>query len=203
MAPGGMPGMPGMAPGAAVAAQPVEDPPRQIRSLRALLVTDKGLIDSGAIDAPEYLTLNAEFSDNQGWMRLLAPLSSFRGVRDRAGASLKQVALLADTKGEFYLGSLRLVQEDAPLKADAGPDRVVKLGQEVTFSAAAQPTTTAKARYAWDFDDLVDGIQEDGLGQRTTHTFEEAGFYKVTLVVTDPEGKHLPRLDRLNVTVQE
>jgi hypothetical protein len=93
------------------------------------------------------------------------------------------------------------VQEDQPLKADAGPDRVVKKGQEVTFSAASQPGT-AKARYSWDFDDLVQGIGEDALGQRVTHAFEEPGFYKVTLTVTDPDAKRLPRVDRVNVTVQ-
>ena len=198
-----MPGMEGgMAPGGAgLGGGPVKEPERKILNLRTILVTDKGLIDSGLIPVSDFLALDPEFSDNEGWVRLVVPLADFKPVRDRTGASLQRVALLADAKGEFYVGSLRLVQEDQPLKADAGPDRVVKKAQDVTFSAASQPGT-GKARYSWDFDDLVQGIQEDALGQRVTHAFEEPGFYKVTLTVTDPDGKRLPRVDRVNVTVQ-
>jgi hypothetical protein len=211
MGEGGMMGMPGMmgpeggmAPGGmgpGMGAQQQKERPRKIANVRALMVTDKGLIDSGLIEIGDWLALDPEVSDNEGWVRLVVPLADFKPVRDRTGASLQQVALFGDTKGEFYVGSLRLVQEDQPLKADGGPDRIVKKGQEVTFSAAAQPGP-AKARYAWDFDDLVQGIGEDALGQRVTYTFEEEGFYKVTLTVTDPDGKRLPRVDRVNVTVQ-
>jgi plastocyanin len=201
---GGMPGMggmAGMAPEGAGATQEVKDPPRKIRNVRALLVTDKGLLDSGLIAVSDYLALSPELSDTEGWVRLVVPLADFKPVRERTSASLDQVALFGDAKGEFYVGAMRLVQEDQPLKADAGPDRVVKVGQEVTFSAANQ-AGTAKARYSWDFDDIVEGIAEDALGQRATYTFEEAGFYKVTLTVTDPDAKRMPRVDRVNVTVQ-
>ncbi len=210
--PGGMPGampgmegmmMPGMAPTgmAPGGLQDVKEPARKIRNLRALLVTDKGPIDSGLIEVGDFLALDPEFSDNEGWVRLVVSLGDFKPARDRAGAALQHVALFGDAKGEFYVGSLRLVQEDQPLKADAGPDRVVKKGQEVTFSAASQSGAT-KSRYSWDFDDLVQGIGEDAQGQRVDYTFDEEGFYKVTLTVTDPEGKRVPRVDRVNVTVQ-
>lgn len=209
---GGVPGMPGMMGGPEVGMAPgglaggllqeEKEVPRKIRHLRALLVTDKGLIDSGLVEVSDFLALNPELSDNQGWVRLIIPLSEFKPLQDRAESSLQHIALFGDTKGQFYVGAMRLVQEDQPLRADAGPDRVVKKGQEVTFSAASQPQG-AKARYAWDFDDLVGGIQEDALGQRVTYKFDEEGFYKVTLTVTDPDGKRLPRVDRVNVTVQE
>ncbi|HJN14892.1 MAG TPA: PKD domain-containing protein, partial [Armatimonadota bacterium] len=207
MGPGGM--MPGggmmgeggvMAPGAGGQATEKEDAPRKIANIRALLVTSEGLIDSGAIPVGEHLGMNAETSDNEGWVRVSVRLSEFAGTADKAGATLEQFALFGDQKGKYYIGAMRIVQEDEPMKADAGPDRVVRVGQSVTFNAAAQ--LAGQARYSWDFDDLVDGVAEDALGEKTSFTFEEAGFYKITLTVTDPDGNRIPQVDRINVTVQ-
>jgi len=206
MRPGGMMagGAGGMAPGglgpAGGPAQP-QQPPQKIGRLRLLLVTDKGLLDSGPISVGDEVAMNPELTTNEGWMRISVPLSRFKQGKDVGGGSLQQFALFGDQKGEFNVATVQLVQEDQPLKADAGPDRVVKKGQDVTFTAAPQPGT-GKARYAWDFDDLVQGIQEDGLGQKVTHTFDEPGYYVVTLTVTDPDGKRIPQVDRINVNVQ-
>jgi hypothetical protein len=196
--PGMMPGGPG-APGAP--GQEQQKPPERITRLRAVLVTDKGIMDSGPIDAGDAVAMNPELTTNEGWMRISVLLSRFKQSKDFAGASLQQLALFGDHKGDFNVATVQLVQENQPLKADAGPDRVVKAGQEVTFTAAAQ-AGSGKARYSWDFDDLVEGIGEDALGQKVTRTFDEAGYYVVTLTVTDPDGKRIPQVDRINVNVQ-
>ena len=197
-----MPGMEGgmMMPGMGVT-QRKEKPPRKISKLRVLLVADETVIDSGDVPVGDDLAMNPELSDEDGWIRVAVPLSQFKPMKAPKPSSLRELAVFGDTKGEFYIDSIRLVQEDQPLTADAGPDRVVRKGQEVNFNAAPQPGE-AKARYSWDFDDLVEGIEEDGLGQKTTYAFEEEGFYLVTLTVTDPNGKRIPRVDRVNVTVQ-
>jgi hypothetical protein len=186
--------MPGMG-------QKQEKPARKISKLRVLLVTEEALIDSGAVSAGEELLMNPDLSDEDGWIRVAVPLSDFRPMKTPKPSSLRELAVFGDVEGEIYIDSIRLVQEDQPLKADAGPDRVVKKGQEVSFNAAPQPGD-AKARYSWDFDDLVEGIEEDALGQKATYAFEEEGFYAVTLTVTDPDGRRIPRYDRVNVTVQ-
>jgi len=198
MMPGMEEGM--MAPGMG-AGQKKEKPPRKISKLRVLLVADEAVIDSGDVPVGDDLAMNPELSDKDGWVRVAVPLSQFKPMKAPKPGSLRELAVFGDTKGEFYIDSIRLVQEDEPLTADAGPDRVVKKAQEVNFNAAPQPGE-AKARYSWDFDDLVEGIEEDGLGQKTTYAFEEEGFYVVTLTVTDPNGKRIPQVDRVNVTVQ-
>jgi hypothetical protein len=196
-----MPGMDaGMMPGG-MAGQKKEKPPTKISQLRVLLVADDAIIDSGSVPVGDELAMNPELSDKDGWVRVAVPLSQFKPMRSPKPSSLREVAVFGDVKGEFYIDSIRLVQEDQPLKADAGPDRVVRKDQEVTFNAAPQ-AGAAKARYAWDFDELVEGIEEDALGQKASHAFEEEGFYAVTLTVTDPEGRRIPRVDRVNVTVQ-
>ncbi len=99
------------------------------------------------------------------------------------------------------MGRVQLVAEDQPLKADAGGKRVVKVGEEVTFTAAEQEGGIP-ARYSWDFDDW-DGIAEDALGRTATWKFEEAGFYVVTLTVTDPGKTKVPRIAHVHVRVTE
>jgi hypothetical protein len=174
---------------------------RPITRLRVLLVTDKGMIDSGPIAVGDEIGMNPELTDNDGWMRISVPLSRFKQSKPIEGGALRQFAMFGDEKGDFNVATVQLKQEDHPLRADAGPDRVVKRGQDVTFNAAAQPEGS-KARYSWDFDDLVEGIGEDALGQKVSHVFEDPGYYAVTLTVTDPDGQRIPQVDRIIVNVQ-
>ena len=169
-------------------------PPENITRLRVLLITDKGELDSGPIVAADYL------ETVQDWRSIVVPLSSFGGTADLRGAKITGIALFGDVKGEFFLGDLSLGEEDQPLVADAGEKMVVKANQEVTLKAKPQPGGF-NATYDWDFDDL-DGIKEEGYGPEPTWTFLTPGYYTVTLMVSDPQGKKVTRTARVHVKVE-
>ncbi|MFW6437499.1 MAG: PKD domain-containing protein [Armatimonadota bacterium] len=174
-------------------AQP--EPPAKISLLRALLVTDEGAIDSGEIDIAEY----AEIVED--WVQIVLPLDRFEGPVDISEGQIKHIALFGDVEETFWVGDVTLGYEEQPLLADAGESRTVKVDEPVTFEAAPQPEGVT-ASYVWDFDDL-DGIQEEGFNRETTWTFPQAGYYVVTLTVTDPSGAKVDRVDRVHVKVTE
>ena len=189
----GGPGMP-MTPGMVGTQQSLEQV-RSIERVRLLLIADKGTIASGDID------LTTIQPDPKGWIRVAVPISQTDKAGDITGGSIKSIAIAGDANDFFYVGQVRLLQEDQPLVADAGQNREVRLGAPVKFAAKAQPNA-GPARYAWDFDDL-NGMQEDALGQQVEHEFKDPGHYTVTLTVSDPEGAKVPRTAKLSILVTE
>ena len=189
----GMPGFPGMG-GLGGMAQ--AEPPKEIEKIRVVIVTDKGLIDCGMVK------IDKTAVDAEGWLRVVIPVSQFQGVGKVEDAKVEKVAFFGDAKGKFYIGRTWMVQEDSPLIADAGPQqRRVRVGQEVRFEGAEQPGG-GRARYTWDFDDL-DGTTEDGVGPRATWTFDQEGYYVVTLTVKDMSGSLTPKIDHVYVLAEK
>lgn len=170
-------------------------PPKKISMVRALIVTDEGAIDSGAIEIADY----AEIVDD--WVQIVLPLDRFAGPVDVSGGQIQHIALFGDVEETFWLGDVTLGYEEQPLVADAGENRTVRANQDVTFEAAPQPEGVS-ANYVWDFDHL-DGVQEEGFGRVTEWSFPSAGYYVVTLTVTDPQGRKVDRTDRVHVLVTE
>jgi hypothetical protein len=160
-----------------------------------VLLTDEGHLATGKIP----LDFNA--ADEEGWIRVLVPLDKFGLSRDAKGGRLERIALAGDAEESFWVGSMTLVVEDQPLYADAGETRKAKAGEKIRFRGADQKHPI-KARYAWDFDDLVDGVTEDDFGQEVEWDFPEAGFYAVTLTVSDPDGRRVARTDKVTVQIE-
>ena len=70
----------------------------------------------------------------------------------------------------------------------AGGDRVVRVGDTVTFDGSASSDPDGQiVSYHWDFDHR-NGMQIDASGAQVTHRFTTAGEYTVTLTVTDNHG---------------
>lgn len=189
------PGMePGMMPGEE-GRRGQEAPPPMITSIRALLVTDQGQLDSGEVDI-----LRAEDA-LEDWYTMVVPLSEFAGPGKNPEAMLEHVAFFGNVKEKFWVATVKLVVEDEPLVADAGENRKVKVDTPIKFEAKPQPGDV-NARYVWDFDDW-DGLQEDAIGQEVTWPFLEPGYYVVTLTVSDRSGDHVKRVDTVDVLVEE
>ena len=74
---------------------------------------------------------------------------------------------------------------DAPI-ADAGYDKTVHAGEKVNFDASASTASVDIIRYQWDFES--DGIW-DMEGEKTSYTYNTAGTYEVTLMITDSLGE--------------
>jgi len=187
-----MPGEPG-AMGPVTPAKPPAPPP-EVKQLRVLLVTDQGELDSGPValaDCSEVV---------EGWRRVVIPMSAFRGTKDIKSGKLEHVAVFGDLEEYFFVGQLEIGQEDQPLLADAGENKTVRANHEVTFTAKEQ-AAGVRANYTWDFDN-IDGIQEDGYGPEAKWTFVTPGYYTVTLTVTDPANRKVPRTDQVRVKVE-
>lgn len=193
MDPGMMdPGM--MEPGMGEQMAPPE-PPEKIEQLRVLIVTGEGAIDSGTIEIADYTEIVED------WVEIVLPLDSFDGPVDVSTGQIQHIAVFGDVEETFWLGDVTLGYEEQPLLADAGENMTTKVDTPTQFEAAAQPEGV-NALYVWDFDDL-DGIQEEGYGRQTTWRFLTAGYYTVTLTVTDPDGKKVKRTDQVHVRVTE
>ena len=185
-----MPGLPGMPGATAAKATP------SITAVRAVLVTDQGLIDCGLHK------IDATALDAEGWLRVIMPVDQWRGRGKVAGAKVQRVAFFGDQSGTLYIGRAWLIEEDTPLVADPGPTRRrVKINQDVRFEAAPQPSGI-RARYTWDFDDL-DGITEDAVGPSATWRFEQPGYYVVTLTVKDLSGALVPKIAHVYVLAEK
>ncbi|MCK4323465.1 MAG: PKD domain-containing protein, partial [Armatimonadetes bacterium] len=217
MMPGGMPGAgmaprPGMMPGAGMppgmaggmmmpggggfGTAAVSQPPEPIDRIRVVLVTDKGQLSSGGL----MLDPNLAFEDD--WLRLSAVLSDFARPEDLQGATLQRVVITGNHEGTIFVGDLKIIQEDTPLVAniEGATIRTVSAGQSTQFRAKPQDEGV-RASYQWDFDDL-NGLGIDGYGEEVSHQFPEAGYYVVTLRVTDPNGQLQPRMDTVKVKVE-
>ena len=93
-------------------------------------------------------------------------------VRDANGAEAS-----SDTTATITTGNL-------PPLADAGNTVKRKAGRVITFdgTGSGDPDGTI-ADFAWNF-----GDGNTGNGRTTTHVYDDAGTYLVTLTVTDDEG---------------
>ncbi len=197
--PGMMPGIGGgmmMPGGRGIGTAAVSQPPEPIDRIRVVLVTDKGQLSSGGL----LLDPNLAFEDD--WLRLSAVLSDFARPEDLQGATLQRVVITANHEGTVYVGDLKIIQEDTPLVAniEGVAIRTVSAGQSAQFSAKPQHDGV-RASYQWDFDDL-NGLGVDAYGAEVSYQFPEAGYYVVTLRVTDPNGQLQPRMDTIRVKVE-
>lgn len=72
---------------------------------------------------------------------------------------------------------------------DAGPDKTVEVGQEVTFQGSASdpsPQDQAELRYFWSFGDE----SPDVIGAASaSHTYTQTGTYEATFTVLDDSGR--------------
>jgi PKD repeat protein len=74
---------------------------------------------------------------------------------------------------------------DNPPEANAGPDKTIYLGTEITFDGTGSSDVDGSiAGYEWDFGDGT----AHGSGASPSHTYANHGVYTVTLKVTDDDG---------------
>jgi len=160
-------------------------PPKNIENVQVLLVGDTGTIATPATKVSQ------DLKDSKGWVRLDIPFSEMSWAGDTGMTQIKRIAITGDADFYFFVGAIQLIQEDQPLAAEITGPQGAKVGEEVSLRAKAQQAGI-EGRYAWDYDDL-NGITEDDLGETVTHKFTEAGYYTITLTVTDPTTNKVPR----------
>ncbi len=83
----------------------------------------------------------------------------------------------------LFILSAHPTVDESPPTAYAGEDRTVNVGQAVTFDASSSMDDVGIVSFEWD---LGDGTRKTGIS--TTHVYEKAGTYSVTLTVKDAAG---------------
>lgn len=95
----------------------------------------------------------------------------------------------SNTKNHQSDDEIEIIVNEKPI-ADAGPDQIAALDQEVSFNASKSVDPDGKiATYAWDF-----GDGQSAAGVSTTHPFTKPGIYTARLMVQDNTG-HATAID--------
>jgi PKD repeat protein len=104
-----------------------------------------------------------------------------------------------DAAGNWAADTLTVTVNDitSPV-ADAGPDRVVGVGEVLTFNGSASTDNVGIVKYGWTF---ADGGLVVLSGAKPSHTFKNPGTFLVTLNVTDAAG--LWGTDTMTVSVND
>lgn len=136
-----------------------------------------------------------------GWVRVSYPLKIIKGEHEIAEPKLERLIITGDGTEPFYVGEIRIINDNKPIQAYAGEDQFVAAKDDVMFRANVDPGA-AVVRYSWDFD-ASDGIQEDAVGEVVYHKYRKPGEYTVTLTVSDIFGLKKPATSTLKVTVYE
>jgi PKD repeat protein len=76
-----------------------------------------------------------------------------------------------------------IVLDTIPPVADAGKNRTVMAGTEVTLDGSGSTDNIGIQFYTWRF--AYAGVDHEMYGETTTFAFDEAGGYEITLTVTD------------------
>ena len=106
---------------------------------------------------------------------------------------------VTDATGNWDTDTMTVIVDSTPPVANAGPNRTVDEGTQVTLNASASTDNIGIANYTWTFQD---GTKDTILyGIAPTHTFTVPGVYVVTLTVTDMAGNR--DTDTLHVTVRD
>ena len=78
------------------------------------------------------------------------------------------------------------VRDGTKPTAEAGEDRDVPVGSEVILDASLSSDNDLIQDHSWFF--TYRGEERNIRGEKASHTFEEAGVYEITLIVTDRAG---------------
>jgi hypothetical protein len=153
--------------------------------LRIVLLTDKGemVVDAWPINA-DNLTPGA-------WKKVDVPLGAFKSVQTEPATLLKELQISADRADVFYVGQMRLLVDDSPMKLQivASPTQPI-IDQRIAFRAnvdAGASTTLI----SWDFDS-EDGLQVQAQGDTVEWIYRDPGTYIVTATATDEYGDKAP-----------
>ena len=162
--------------------------------LRVVLVTDNGSM------VADGWPLRQSIPDRESWKRIAIPLSAFKSTALAKGSQLKGLQLFSDRADIFYVGQIRLVINEQPIrvKARLTPEKP-KVDQKVTFEATVESGGTPIS-VAWDFDE-TNGIQADVSGKKVEWIYGKPGIYTVTCTASDVGGSKTPAKTTLRVIV--
>jgi len=161
--------------------------PKPIKSVRMVVVLDNGKQVDCKLPL-EYSRQNAE-----GWRTLAVPFSAIPALKGVEGR-ITEVRVFGDSVGTIYVGAIRAVDDQTPIRVANLPERTVAVNDKVTFTASAE-AGVSQLKYEWTVlkaGEKVDPLPVDAEGRTFEHKFRKAGEYEVHLTVRDVYGLKQP-----------
>jgi hypothetical protein len=161
--------------------------PKNIKSVRAVLVTT----DGKQIE----VTLPMEYSraNREGWRTLSVPLAALPALKNTSG-EIAEIRLFGDSIGTMYVGQIRTVQDDTPIRVAELPERTVAVNDTIKFTGSAE-AGVSQLKYEWTVvkaGERPDPLPVDAEGKTFEHKFRKSGEYEVILTVRDVYGRKKP-----------
>jgi hypothetical protein len=153
--------------------------------LRVVLLTDKGEMISDA------WPINTENLAPGAWKQVALPLAVFRSPQSEPATQLKGLRISADRADVFYIGQMRLLVDDTPIKLQiyVNPAQLA-VGERATFRASPE-AGAATTLISWDFDSQ-DGLQVQAQGDMVEWVYRKTGTFVVTATASDEYGGKSP-----------
>ena len=133
----------------------------------------------------------------------MADLTGVSRARRIASIPCHAAQLCADQADSFYLGRIRLLSDQTPMKVTVKvTPSITATGRMIECSAAlAGGAIELDPEFAWDFDQS-DGLQKQAVGRQAKYIYKEPGDYLVTCTVTDRAGVREPVSETVGVRVE-
>lgn len=172
--------------------------PKPIKSVRVVVVLNTGK----QVD----VTLPLEYTrpNPEGWRTLSFPIAAIPALKGAEG-QITEVRIFGDSVGTMYVGAIRAVDDQTPIRVANLPERTVAVNDKVTFTASAE-AGVSQLKYEWTVlkaGEKVDQLPVDAEGRVFEHKFRKSGEYDVHLTVRDVYGLKAPAhtVTRVRVTM--
>jgi len=177
--------------------------PKPIANFRVVLVTSDGKRQELS------LPIENAHREREEWKSVSIPVVDIQALKD-SNDQLTEIRVFGDSPGILYVGQIRVLRDETPIRVDDLEDITVAKNDTHSFvgSADAGPTPL---KYEW----LIQGVKSrdgdkqevsesyvvNGEGRTFKHKFVKGGDYLVTLTVSDVFGIKRPVSTKMNVHV--
>lgn len=144
--------------------------------------------DTGASVSAEEPTRPLDPDDN--WVRVAVPLAKFKMPSGVNEFRLKRLLIFSDVKSTIYLGEIKLVSDDSPIKVDKFDKRTIAVMDPVFFVPAVEAGISS-LKYTWDFDE-ANGVQPECTDMVGKYVYTKGGDFNITVTVSDVDGIKTP-----------
>jgi hypothetical protein len=198
---GGYPGGPGGPGGEAGSTTTVK--PKALSNFRLVLVTDDGK------KTEMIVPLDSARTERETWQSFSIPVAAIPGLKNTDGM-VKEIQLFGDNPAVVYIGEVRVLRDETPIRVDDLDDITIAKNDTQTFTASAEAGPTP-LKYEWSINGVAarDGEKQEvttsyqvvGEGKTFKHKFVKGGDYDVTLTVSDIYGLKKPVTKKMHVHV--
>jgi hypothetical protein len=178
--------------------------PRPLANVRLLLIMSDGKRSEMAME------IASARREREEWKSLAIPVGSIPGIKESNGM-LKEIQIFGDSPATLYLGEVRVVRDETPIRIDDLNEQTVAKNDTVTFVGSAEGGPSP-LKYEWTIRGVASKDPTErsevsptfivtGEGRTFKHQFRKGGDYEVSLTVSDVFGIKKPSTTKTNIHV--